>query len=200
MAGALQRCRLVEHGAGALDHAGATDPVVAPATLGSAVFRDGVGAVEGVVQTSPARIGGIQRIARVRHRHHELRPGDAGDLVVHGARADREILRLVAEIPDLAQEGFVGTGIDRPTGAAAVIGIDASLQRVALLQELPVARSHVPHQSREAAPERLRRDSGPRQGLVLDEVPQDGRDPQTADLGTFHEHSSPRRPVPGEWR
>ena len=36
----------------------------------------GIGAVKRVIQAAPARIGRVERIARVGDRHHQLRPGD----------------------------------------------------------------------------------------------------------------------------
>ena len=54
--------------------------IVAAALLGAVRLGDGVGAVERVVERAPARIGGVQRIARIHHRHDQLRPGDHGDL------------------------------------------------------------------------------------------------------------------------
>src|SRR3954453_22803929 len=59
VAGALERRGLVEEGAGALDHAGAADLVVAPPALGAVIVGDDVGPIERVVMAAPAAIGGI---------------------------------------------------------------------------------------------------------------------------------------------
>ena len=92
------------------DDARAADRVVAGAARRAAVLGDGVGAVQRVVQAAPARVRGIQRIARVGHRHDELRAGDAGDLGIDVVRADREVRRLWLQIADAAQEFRIGAG------------------------------------------------------------------------------------------
>ena len=75
-----ERRDLVEQVAREGDHPRAAHRVVVGAALAAAVLGDRVGAVERVVQAAPARIGGVQRVARVGHRHHELRAGDGADL------------------------------------------------------------------------------------------------------------------------
>ena len=102
-----QRRGLVEERPARADDPLAADLVEAASALGAAILRDGVGAVERVVEAAPAGVGGVERVAGVRDRHDELRPGDAGDLVVHVLRSDRERLRLRQEIADLAQEALV---------------------------------------------------------------------------------------------
>jgi hypothetical protein len=75
VAAGCQRHGLVEEVARESDDARAAHRVVGRAARGTAVLGEGVGTVERVVQRAPARVGGIQRVARVEQRHHQLRPG-----------------------------------------------------------------------------------------------------------------------------
>ena len=52
------------------------------AALSAIGFRYGVRAVERIVERAPARVGCVQRIARVGSRHDELRARHASDLVI----------------------------------------------------------------------------------------------------------------------
>lgn len=62
--GALrQRCGLVQYVPGEGDDFRAAHRVVAGAALGTVRLWYGVGAVEGVVEASPAGVGGIQSMA-----------------------------------------------------------------------------------------------------------------------------------------
>src|SRR5439155_20067924 len=85
--------------------------VAAPA-CGAVVLRDRVGTVQRIVQAAPTGIRGVQRIARIGHRHDELRAGDAGDLGIDIAGADRKVCRLRLQIADATQEIEISVGID----------------------------------------------------------------------------------------
>ncbi|KAG1173677.1 hypothetical protein G6F35_016731 [Rhizopus arrhizus] len=82
----------IQESAGARDDGGAAVGVVALAGVARR-GGNGVGAVERVVQAAPARVGGVQRVARIRHRHDQLRAGllrDFGvDVVGRGLHAGR---------------------------------------------------------------------------------------------------------------
>ena len=96
------------------------------------VARNGVGAIERVVERAPARIGGIERVARIAHRHDELRAGDGGDLVVDVGGVDFKVRDLRHQIADLGEERLLRAR--RRTGCprrAAVPGVDLRLQFVA---------------------------------------------------------------------
>ena len=80
----------VKFAASVFDDSFAACRVVARALLASRRLGDDVGAVEGVVQTAPTCVGGVQRETGVHHRHDKLRAGRVGDLVVHIGRGDLE--------------------------------------------------------------------------------------------------------------
>jgi hypothetical protein len=64
--------------------------------------RDRIRAVQRIVKRSPPCIRGVQRVARIRHRHHELRSADRRNLRIEPICFDVEIRRLGNQISDLA--------------------------------------------------------------------------------------------------
>ncbi len=84
----------------------------------------GVGAVKCVVQAAPTCIGGIQGIAGIADRHHQLRSGDLRDLRIDRSGIDGEWLILGHEIADLEQVLFVSCAIEGGPRRLAVPGID----------------------------------------------------------------------------
>ena len=101
---AVEGHRLVEDGPHGLDHPLAADRVVGALPGGPVGLGDRVGAVERVVQRSPARVGGVDREPGVGHRDHQLRAGDRGDLGIDPVGADLERPRVGDEIADLLKE------------------------------------------------------------------------------------------------
>ncbi|MNZ51082.1 hypothetical protein D3C78_688870 [compost metagenome] len=171
MAAAGQRCNLVEEGAGEGDHPRAAQRVVSAASLGAMVLGDRIGTVQGVVQRAPACVRGVQRVARVHHRHHQLRAGLHGDLAVDVGGADLHLSRLRQQVADALEEGAVGGHVGDRAGVGLVPGIQLGLQAVTLGQQGAVLRREVVDQAVEAGPEGLGGDAGARQHLLLDEVP-----------------------------
>jgi hypothetical protein len=86
----------------------AAPPVIA-ARFGQRAHR--VRPVKRVVKAPPARIGGVQREARIGDRHDELRPRHGGDLGVDLRGLDPEIPALGHEIADLLQERLVAVPV-----------------------------------------------------------------------------------------
>ena len=121
----------VEEGAGEGDDLVAANLVVAFAFFRAVSFADGVGAVERVVQRTPAGVRGIERETGIHHRHHELRAGHAGDFVIDVLRRCLEIGRFWQQITDVLQEGFISHGVVRLTGTGLVPAIDTSLEIIA---------------------------------------------------------------------
>jgi hypothetical protein len=132
-----QGCRLIEEFAGARHHLLATSLVVSAAAGRAVVLRDRVGAVERVVKAAPAGIG---------DRHHELRSGHMGDLLVHIPGRDREVLGLGLEIFDVAQEALVIRLVMGLAGTGTMVVVDLALQRIPDLQQLAVAGRELPHE------------------------------------------------------
>ncbi|MCY1415882.1 hypothetical protein D9M71_313780 [compost metagenome] len=182
---AFQRCGFVEEVTGEGDDLGAAHRVVALAFLGAVFLADRVGAVQRVVQRAPAGVGGVEGEARVHHRHHQLRAGHAGDLVVDVFGGDGEVRGLRQQVADFLQEGLVGNGVVGLTGTRLVPGVDLRLQGVALGQQGLVLRGQVVNQGVGTLPELLGADAGAGNGFVGDEVEQDFGDLQATGLNAF---------------
>ncbi|MNQ53152.1 hypothetical protein D3C85_671850 [compost metagenome] len=123
--------RFVEEGTGEGDDLVAANLVVAFAFFRAVSFADGIGAVERVVQRTPAGVRSIESEAGVHHRHHELWTGHAGDFFIDVLRRCLEIGRFWQQITDVLQESFVGHGVVRLTCTFLVPGIDTSLEIIA---------------------------------------------------------------------
>ena len=165
-----QRRGLVEEGAGEGDHLGAAHFVVARPLAGATLFADRIGAVQGVVQRSPAGIGGVQCVAGVHHRHHQLRAGLGGDLAVDIGGGRLDLLRLRQQIADGFEEGAVGAHVGDRAGMGAMPGIQLALQAITLGQQGAVARCQVMYQRIETAPEGRRLDTAAGQHFAFDEL------------------------------
>ena len=137
------------------------------------VARNSVGAVERIVERAPARVGGIERIARIAHRHHELRPGDGGDLVVDRGGLDLEVRTFRHEVADLGEERFLRGDVGRLPAPPAIPSVDLRLQFVAPLEQGAVARREVMNDAIKPSPECRGVDPGARNDLVRDEIVQD---------------------------
>jgi hypothetical protein len=131
------------------------DPRAAPPVIatGGRQRAHRVGAVKRVVKAPPARIGGVQRKARIGDRHHELRPRHRGDLGVDLRGLDAEIPALGHEVADLLQERLVAVAVMGLPLARAVPVVDLRLKRRAPLQKRAVFRREVMQQFREPRPE-----------------------------------------------
>ena len=174
-----QRHHVVEQGPHPGDDAVAADGVVG--AVGRRVAHH-VGAVDGVVERSPAGVGGVQRVARVVDRHDELRPGHLGDLRIDALGVDQEVRALRLQVLDLLQEGAVLGGVEAGAGMLAVPAVDRALQVLAPGEQRGVARAKLVDEVGEPLPERRRFDAGARQRLVLDEAVQRLRHLQPGDL------------------
>ena len=160
----------VERRLGLGDHAGAAHGIVGFPLAGAAILGDRVGAVERIVEAAPARVGRVERVAGVRDRHHELRPGDLGDLRVDVGGGDRLRLGLRLEIADLVQETHVGGLVGRPGAMLAMPGVELRLQGVAVGEQLAVARPQLGDERGEPGEERVGLDAGAGKRLVDKEI------------------------------
>ncbi len=182
MAAAHQRRRLVQERLGPGDHAFAARRII---TAARGPVAERIGAVERVVERAPAGVRRVQRIAGIGDRHHELRPGHAGDLGIDARRLDTEIRPLGQQVADLLQKGAIGLRV----GAARVLavpGVDPPLQLGAVLEQHPVLRPEIVDQAAQAPPEGCRIDAGAGQRPALDELRQLGRDLQPLALDPIH--------------
>jgi hypothetical protein len=127
----------VEHVACVGDDPGAAHRVVAAALLGAVGLGQHVGAVERVVQAAPARVGGVQRIARVGDRHHQLRAGLQREFGVDVLRRHLHRAGVGHQVADLVQElavpsaFFIGPGLARCQASSSACRRSRSASRAA---------------------------------------------------------------------
>ena len=148
-----KRHGLIQHRAHALDHLAAAKGVVVRAARQFSGFLDGIGAIEGIVKTAPAGIGGIERVTRIAERHHQLRAREPGDLGVHVLRADLEVRPLRNQVARPDQVRFVGRDIERLPAPRAMPVVDVELQLVAPREQRLVDRHELIQQRGEPDPE-----------------------------------------------
>ena len=168
------------------DHLVAARLVVALAAFARFV-RNRVGAIERIVKAAPARVGGVQRIARIGEGHDQLRPADLADLFVDIGGLDLLRRRFRQEIADLLEERRVGIHVERLALVGAVPAVDLRLQGVAYREQFAVPRSEIADDGREPGPERVGGNSGLGGGFLGDEIEQDGSDLQSMGIDTIHD-------------
>ena len=150
----LQRYNAIQELATPLDDLVTANLVVTGALLLAVLFRDSVGAVQSVVQGTPAGVRRVQREAGVQDRHHQLRAAGRADLWVDVLGRNLEVARLVDQVADLLQEGLVLLRI-LSTLVLGIPGIHLLLQLVASVQQLTVTRGVLLDDLAEAIPELL---------------------------------------------
>ena len=144
--------------------------------LQSLRLRYDVGAVQGVVQAAPARVGRVQGITGVVHRHHQLWARHACDFRVHVGGGDRIVVGFRLQIADFLQELPLFVGLE-PLGAPL---IDSALKIVPLFEERSVQGRQILNDGGQRGPERVRVDAGPRCDFIPDQVIQPFVDAKTA--------------------
>ena len=165
-----QWCRFVEKGLGEGNDLGAAQRVERAVSAGAIFVRQDIGAVERVEQAAPARIRGVERIARVCEWHDQLRPGDAGDFVVNVFGTDVEVFAFGEQVADVDQVLLVGCGIVRLALALQVPRVDACLQFVAARQQRAVSRSEFAHDVGETLPHRVAAQPAARRDVVVHQI------------------------------
>jgi hypothetical protein len=113
---------------------------------GAAILWNSVSAIKRIVKAAPARVRSIERITGIRERHHELRSGNMGDLFIHVPGANGEVVDLRQKITDLAQKTFVVGKVQRLADPAGVISVDARLETITNVEQLPIAPSEIVYQ------------------------------------------------------
>ena len=186
VASGRQRHGGIEKRLGLGDHLVAARLVVALAGF-ARVVRDRIGAVECIVKAAPARIGGVQRIARIGQRHHQLRSADLADLLVDVGCLDLLRRRFRQEIADLLEERGVGIHVERLALVGAMPAVDFRLQAVADRQQLTVPGSQIAQDGGKPGPEAIRGNSGLGGGFLGDEIEQNGGDFQSVGIDTIHD-------------
>ena len=179
MAATGKRRDLVEKAFGPGDHACAAHRIVA---AGLRRIAHGVGAIERVIEAAPARVGGIERIASIHHRDHQLRAGDTGNLGIDALGFDLEVGALGKQVADLLQESGIGCGIVGLAATRLVPAVDHRLQGISLVEQDPISRPEFMDQRGQPRPEGVGGDAGARQRFALDHVVQRAGDLQAVDV------------------
>ncbi len=180
-----ERCCRIEEFTRPGDDLVAADLVVAGTLLGAVLLGDGVGAVQRVVQRTPAGVGRVECEARVEDRHDQLRAGRRGDLGVDVRGGDREFGRRRQEVADFLQERLVCSGVDGSAGVIAMPLIDLSLQIVTLGKQVAVLRCELGDDLVGAGPERFGVYTGAGKSLLDHEVVENLGNLKTADLNAL---------------
>ena len=178
VAGADQGHHLVQKLRRSGDDELAARRVVARAFFAARRFRDDVGAIQRIVEAAPARVRGVQGIARVHDRHYQLGAGDARDLVVDARCFNHEVGRLGQQVADLLQKRLVGRRIERLSASAAMPVVNRGLQRVASLEQRPILRREVSQHGGETRPESRRINARARRNALGDQGIQFRSDPE----------------------
>ena len=134
--------------------------------------RNGIRAIERIIQAAPARIGGVEQETGVEDRDNQLRPGHAGDFGIDILAADPERRRFLDQIADLAQEGLIGSGVVRLPPAHLMPRVDLRLQVIARAQQRRIVGGEARQYVGSARPEGGGINARARQRALLDEIGQ----------------------------
>ncbi|OIQ72308.1 hypothetical protein GALL_460670 [mine drainage metagenome] len=186
VAAGRQRHGGIEEGLGFRDYLVAARLVEALGPLACFV-RDRVGAVQRVVKTAPARVGGVQGITRIGEGHDQLGSADFSDLFIDIGRFDLLGRRFRQQISDLLQKRRVGIEVDRLALVGAVPVVDLRLQGVAEGEQFAIFRRQIADDGGQPCPERVGRNPGFRGRFPSDEIKQNGGDLQSVGIDTIHD-------------
>ncbi len=187
MAAVSQGHMLVQQRLRVSHHAGPAGRIVPRSRL--ALFPGKhVGAVESIVETAPAGVGGVQAIPGVVDRDNQLGPGDRGDFWVDIGRFDGERPLVTDQVSDLGQEiaGLRATETRFPS--LEVPRVDLPLQFVTACQQPAVAGIEVGDDLAQGGPEPIRIHPGARCDLVMDQFVQARIDQQATHFNAFTCH------------
>ena len=184
----LERHGAVQHIARVLDDLGPPLGVVALAAFAAVGLGQRIGAVQRVIERAPARVGGIEGVARVQDRHHQLRARLQCQLGVHVLGGGLGFLGRRHQVADLLQELAVFLHLLDRAGVLGVPGIQLDLQAIALGEQGQVLGGQVLHDGIEAAPETGAAHAGAGQHFLFNEVVQFGGHLQTVDGGARGGH------------
>ena len=163
---------LVQKVAGKGHHLGTAQRVVARAFLRPVLVADHIGAVQRVVQRTPAGIGRVQGVAGIHDGHHQLRAGHAGQLGIHVFGRGLHALGGLNHVANLGQKLLVSRHVGNRAGVGLVPGVQLFLQALALGQQGGVFRCQIAHQGIKPLPESGRVQAGARQHLGVDKLVQ----------------------------
>ena len=178
-----QRHRVVEEIPHILNDSGTAHRVVFCGALASLDFGDYIASIQRIVQTAPTRVGGVQGVAGIVHRHNQLRPGNGGDFGIDIFGLDGKIIALTVilrqQIADVSEMGFIRRNM-RPAGVIFVPRVDLLLQRIAFFQQGAVLSRQVGDNRGQASPEFGGLNPAARRDFVGDKIVQFPVDAQAA--------------------
>ena len=148
-----QRRCAVQHVTRVFNNLGAAHRVVAFAFFSTVGFRDHVGAIQRIVQRAPARVGGIECIARIQNGHHELRACLFGQFCIHIGSGDGDRFWLRHQVADFSEKSAVGLHVSNRAGVGLVPVVHFNLKAVTLGQQRNIFRRQVGYQGIKAFPE-----------------------------------------------
>ena len=125
-----------------------------------------VGGIKRVVEATPARIGGIENIARIVQWHDQLGTRHGSDLCVDRLANHLEVIHFGRQVTDIAQHGPISCRIQGLIAMLFVPGVYLTLQPGALCQEFSIAWSEIAHHLGESVPKNIRWNFDSRQQLI----------------------------------
>ena len=180
-----ERRRFIQEAARKIDDFPAAHRVEFRAACRPLGFRQSVGAVERVIEAAPSGVCGVERVAGVGKRDHELRPSGGRNLRVDIGRGDRTSAAFRNQIADFRQKGAVHRHVDRAAAMALVPGVDLLLLRIPFNKQRPVTWCQVTDDRIQRRPELLGIGAGAGNRLLVDEIMEFPRNQQAAYLDTI---------------
>ena len=140
MRGALQRYYAVEERGRIRDDGPAALGIVGAGRCRCAGAVDDIRAVQGVVETSPARVGGVECKTRVADRDDELGAGDGRNFRIDILRVYLKCVAGLDQVADVFQEAAIIVRIEGFSGVGPVVVVQPRLDRIAFSQQALVIR------------------------------------------------------------
>ena len=142
----LQRKVLIQKFASIGDDARTASRVVAVPACCALALRHHVGAVQRIVQAAPARVRGVERVARVAYWYDELWTGGGRDLRINMGRFNAEGCSFGHQVADVPEHRLVRRPETPCARPPLVPGIDVLLERSAFFQQRPVHGDELPQE------------------------------------------------------
>ena len=169
---------VVEKAFGPFNDPGSPHRIVGGSSFRPVLLADDIGAVKGIVEATPARIGRVQGVPGVVQRHHELRPRDRRDLRVHIFGGDRERALFLEQIPRIGEKLPVCDQVECLVRPFLMPGIDPLLVTGAHVEEAAVLGSEFLDDGPQGRPDRVGIETCAGRDLGLHQVVEGPRDPQ----------------------
>ena len=194
MRAVAQRNGTVEHAAGVGDHFLAALGVIGfaagAAFAGTTVFGDHIGAIQRVIQTAPACVGGVECVTGIEYRHHKLRTRLNSQLGIHILGGDAAGFGGRYQVADVLQKGLVSRHVGDRSRMRGVPGVKLGLQALPLGQQCSVLRRQIRDDGVKARPEGAWLDAGSGEYFLLNKLVEGGCNIQTVDARAGFRHGN----------